>query len=234
MFITNSQPYLTLKSKSGKKLPTVDVNILSQEIDFSAVKTWLSICDGSHGHFCSRGEAQASGLMVVNCTSLRVEPAPIDCRYIALSYVWGDDSPGSITNPLLWPNLPRTVRDAIQVCREINVQYLWVDRYCIDQENDETKLIQIEQMDRIYNTAHCVIIATAGKDANAGLPGVNGNSRLPQMTADVGDYYLISSVDHPRTSIKQSAWNSRGWTFQEGVLARRKLFFTESQMFFEC
>ncbi len=34
--------------------------------------------------------------------------------------------------------------------------------------------------------------------------------------------------------VQPSVWNSRGWTYQEAILANRKLFFTSSQAFFEC
>lgn len=34
--------------------------------------------------------------------------------------------------------------------------------------------------------------------------------------------------------LKESAWNSRGWTFQEAILSRRCLFFTEEQASLVC
>ncbi len=29
-------------------------------------------------------------------------------------------------------------------------------------------------------------------------------------------------------------WSSRAWTYQEGLLSRRRLLFTESQVYFQC
>lgn len=33
---------------------------------------------------------------------------------------------------------------------------------------------------------------------------------------------------------EQSAWKSRGWTFQETIMARRLLIFTEEQVYWKC
>lgn len=35
-------------------------------------------------------------------------------------------------------------------------------------------------------------------------------------------------------SIKQSKWATRGWTYQEGCLSRRRLIFTEKEVLFLC
>jgi hypothetical protein len=31
-----------------------------------------------------------------------------------------------------------------------------------------------------------------------------------------------------------ASWFERGWTYQEGVLSRRRLMFTENQVCFQC
>ena len=43
----------------------------------------------------------------------------------------------------------QTVLDAIEVTRTLGDQYLWVDRLCIDQENEEEKLYLFPKMDMI-------------------------------------------------------------------------------------
>jgi hypothetical protein len=45
---------------------------------------------------------------------------------------------------------------------------------------------------------------------------------------------LISTLPEPRLTIRQSLWATRGWTYQEGVLATRRLVFTPTQLYWEC
>ncbi|KAF2853349.1 HET-domain-containing protein [Plenodomus tracheiphilus IPT5] len=45
---------------------------------------------------------------------------------------------------------------------------------------------------------------------------------------------LISTMQEPRSAVKQSSWATRGWSYQEGVLPNRRLVFTEEQVYREC
>ncbi|PKS08774.1 hypothetical protein jhhlp_004827 [Lomentospora prolificans] len=49
-----------------------------------------------------------------------------------------------------------------------------------------------------------------------------------------GKLILVSTMQDPRVSIRNSKWATRGWTYQEGVLSNRCLVFTEEQMYWEC
>ena len=59
--------------------------------------------------------------------------------YVALSYCWGGDQPMKSTKALLpkwmigipWDELPQTLRDAVIVCQNMGIHYLWVDAFCI-------------------------------------------------------------------------------------------------------
>ena len=46
--------------------------------------------------------------------------------------------------------------------------------------------------------------------------------------------WLVSTMQEPRITIRQSEWATRGWTFQEGLLATRRLVFTKDQVYWEC
>jgi hypothetical protein len=71
------------------------------------------------------------------------------------------------------------------VAINLDIPFLWVDRYCIDQANSEEKHDLIRNMDRIYEGAEITIIAATGDDPHHGLPGVRGTPRTPQPTLRV-------------------------------------------------
>jgi hypothetical protein len=92
---------------------------------------------------------------------------------------------------------------------------------------------QILIMGRIYSQAQLCIIAAAGSGPNYGLPGIGHKARTPQLRVQLGDLELIEGY-YPVSRLTESLWSSRGWTFQEGCLSRRRLIFTDEQAIFSC
>ena len=119
------------------------------------------------------------------------------------------------------------------VTLELGWQYLWVDRYCIDQ-NDEEKHFQINQMDKVYLCAVITIVAAASDGANYRLPGVSNTLRRAQPYAVVRGKLLASTMPSSHVAIGGSRWATRGWTYQEAALSKKRLVFTDDQVFFEC
>lgn len=115
-------------------------------IDMSTVRMWLTYCVENHGKQCNEHEwsiaMQRPGfLRVIDIDNLcLVEVSdPGSCRFVALSYVWGQVD----TVMLKYSNidemkqrqglrkflemLPRTVVDAMEVVSGLGEKYLWVD-----------------------------------------------------------------------------------------------------------
>lgn len=159
---------------------------------------------------------------------------------MALSYVWG--KPGNIDttlrrtgDKLLLPEkLIPVISDAASVTKAVGLKYLWVDQFCIDQDDSDAKAEQVMQMNAIYENANLTIVAAAGTDQTYGLPGVGQRQRTAQRTASFSGLSVISTMRDPQFSIRSSRWASRGWTFQEAALARRRLVFTDEQLYIEC
>jgi hypothetical protein len=85
------------------------------------------------------------------------------------------------------------VEDAFSVCKEIGIEYLWVDRYCIPQDPNVARH-QVANMDSVYAGSALTIIAAAGDDPHYGLPGVREKLRPPQPHVKVGSYTLVSTL----------------------------------------
>jgi heterokaryon incompatibility protein (HET) len=131
-------------------------------------------------------------------------------------------------------DIPLTIKDAIQVTKALGYRWLWVDKYCIDQNNETEKQTQCGRMGDIYAGSQITIFAL-GHDSNYGLPGVSYKSRFwQQQCTTIGQYKFVSTKPDPQFSIQQSTWSTRGWTYQEGLFSTRCLFFTNYQVYFEC
>jgi hypothetical protein len=66
-------------------------------------------------------------------------------------------------------DLPRTLQDAIIICRLLEISYLWIDALCIVQGDLQDWTIESSNMDQIYSGAAMTLIAAASLHANYGL-----------------------------------------------------------------
>lgn len=185
------------------------------------------------------------GLRVVDVNAGIVVLAHDSCEYATLSYVWGSvggqrawlgrgaDGAAS-TDAIEESELPATIADAMAVCRGLRIRYLWIDSLCILQDDEADKNYQISQMDRIYLGAVVCIVAAAGRDAKHGLPGVSPSRRRVWHVshARISDIEVKGGPEEFEQYINRTAWNSRGWTFQEFMLSDRLLYFTALGAFF--
>lgn len=198
-------------------------------IPFDKVRGWVSLCTKWHSDSCCRprdnGEGSGiEGFKLIDTMDLSVVPSTLEERFAALSYVWGSES------QVLQGEWPQTIKDATTVANGMGLKYLWVDRYCIDQGNAHEKHAQISNMDSIYNSAEITIVAASGVDAHYGLPGVSRLRKL-RPSHKLGNVKLTTLPPDIHISIRQSKWSTRGWTLQEGVLTRRRLIFTDDEMY---
>jgi hypothetical protein len=218
------------------------------QFDHVKVRTWLLKCKENGHALCARRSVPIPGLKLIDCyTSTIVEAVP-DMEWVALSYVWAlanseefeplpaqrkdvcPDTQVYVVKPLP-SKIPRVVRDSIEVVRELGYRYLWVDQFCIDQDNVTELNDQIGKMDLIYQGAQLTIVAASNQ---AGLPGTGRTQRTEQASVSLPKLSLFTTGTRFRTEIRDSVWCSRAWTFQEQVLSRRVLYFMDDKAVFQC
>jgi hypothetical protein len=205
-------------------------------IDFTILQDWLDICREKHTDKCSVESACVSSvqhLKLVDCETHKIVSANGDA-YAALSYMCGQIEHASHDPDHLPSILPNTIKDAITVTQRLGLRYLWVDRYCIDQINEDRRNSQMGQMNLVYKNSEITIIAAAGKDPAYGLPGVSSRHRQRQHQVKIGKYFLASSLLDIHSTAMKSRWNTRGWTYQESLLSTRRIIFTDQQVYYEC
>ncbi|OQV03634.1 hypothetical protein CLAIMM_08651 [Cladophialophora immunda] len=209
-------------------------------IEYGHIVRCLHQCRSSHAS-CKKIDPDS----VINTRLIDCQTNPptlvdgsTDMDYFALSYCWGFAPPGVTRRAdaagaaLDAASLPQTIRDAIVATIKLGGTHLWVDAICIDQDDALSKETLISRMDYVYNKADLVLVAL-GDDSSTGLPGVS-TPRIPQPALRIGVTTLVSNMSDLRELLQASRWSSRGWTYQEAVLARRCLFFTPEQWHFVC
>ncbi|KAJ4365076.1 hypothetical protein N0V83_008693 [Neocucurbitaria cava] len=223
-------------------------------IDLNLPRKWLGTCEQEHIGRCSHGSsilAWETGFMpmfIIDVEDRCVTTTPPECRYVALSYVWGAArvlkhiganttflrTPGSVSGP----DVPMTIRDAICLVEGIGEKYLWVDSLCIIQDDFAQQQTQIAKMDQVYAKALFTIVAASGGDAGAGLPGVNLTHRSQAQEVlrlpNCHFYTLLYNGTEADNIVNKSTWAHRAWTMQELLFSSRCLIFTELQAYWKC
>ncbi|KAK7963919.1 hypothetical protein PG988_010893 [Apiospora saccharicola] len=236
-FQTNGGPILLKNSTSPTALSP---RMIPRKFEPDTAKSWLSYCINHHKLLCGSKPEPLHNLQVIDCTSLSIKNGKPGLAYVALSYVWAKS--GGACGPVrnnggrkqLPEKLSAVVHDSIEVAKALGFRYLWIDKFCIDQNDAALKHDQIQQMGSIYQNSALTIICAAGMDETYGLPGVGRRARAQQPVVKYQDLTVFWHAKDPQTSIASSHWSTRGWTFQEALLSRRRLVFTDDQMYFEC
>jgi len=166
---------------------------------------------------------------------------------VALSYVWGltENHKTEISNirthqqqgslETFLDKIPKVIRDAMELVRRLGLRYLWVDSLCIVQDSKRSWNLNARMMNVIYGNAHLTICAADGSDAWFGLKALDssGHSTAQHIQECApGVRLMVSQL--AETGINSSVWNTRAWTFQERLLSKRCLIFTEGRVFFQC
>jgi hypothetical protein len=166
--------------------------------------------------------------------------------YCALSYCWGGEQHIKSTKASLstwmesipWDNLPQTLRDAVTVCQKLNVKYLWVDAFCIVQDDQEDKTIEIAQMPNVYYNSTLTIAASRASNVREGF--LEERSERQFMPEVFTLKYHANRAKKPgsitliRAQITPEPLDTRGWTLQERLLSARTLEFGSRQIRFIC
>ncbi|PMD42787.1 HET-domain-containing protein [Hyaloscypha variabilis F] len=225
--------------------------VVDSQVDNSLLLKWIKMCPEFHGSICAPArildETDNLKMRVIDIERLCIVDLPRDAEYVALSYVWGNaqqqllllENLEELTQPFgireIAGKLPKTIRDAMNLVEQLGQRFLWVDAMCIIQDDPVDLDVQIQHMNVVYGCATLTVVAASGSDSNAGLPGLNSNSRkLLAIDQEIQGVRLITSLPDFTRSLGDSVWDSRGWTMQEKVLSKHLLIFTEYQIFYHC
>ncbi|KAH7364781.1 heterokaryon incompatibility protein-domain-containing protein [Rhexocercosporidium sp. MPI-PUGE-AT-0058] len=143
-------------------------------------------------------------------------------EYMALSYVWGDALHPGLVEFNGRKNFPitRNLEIALQHLRhETEVLVLWVDALCINQNNDEEKMHQVQLMKEIYSGAKetCLWLGEAadGSDVAMDIVGAMNSEDVydPANTLSTADLSALAAL-------QGRTWWRRIWVVQELILSK--------------
>jgi hypothetical protein len=93
-------------------------------------------------------------------------------------------------------------------------------------------------MDMIYASAVFTIIAASGNSSESGLSRYRSPVEPgPIQECRISKYLTLVSRFHQSSHnavFRKNPWMERGWTFQEYILSRRKIFFLKDRVYWQC
>ncbi|KAF4632983.1 hypothetical protein G7Y89_g5137 [Cudoniella acicularis] len=177
--------------------------------------------------------------------------------YITLSHRWNEATEKCKTTmenveerktTLELATLSKTFQHAVLITQRLGIQFLWIDSICIIQSGDGGRDWGKEamKMGQYYQHSLLTIAVTASSPQYGFLSSrpqksFSSLARLPYRDISGfqrGHFYIYKRESHIDEQFLSGVWNSellkRGWVFQEWILSRRIVYFTASQIFFEC
>jgi len=176
--------------------------------------------------------------------------------WAALSYVWGGpqlfrttvSSLASMKTGFAINCLPRTLQDAVTVCKAMSLEYLWVDSLCIIQDDPDDLVQELASMPQIYQRAWVTISASTAASVSDGFlqnrcySHSSGTCQtrvpisLPYVANDGSTTGKITFVHLSDACSLEEAEpiNQRAWTYQERRLSPRLLDFRYNQVVLYC
>ncbi|KAF2627583.1 HET-domain-containing protein [Macroventuria anomochaeta] len=221
------------------------------------VQEWLHDCDRHRD--CARQQGRMRdarrsagvptrlidvGIVGDQSVHLQEENIEANAEWVALSHQWGPppyyftetSNVDSRKSGIKLADLPKTFRDAVAVTRALKRRYLWIDSICIIQGHGGDFHSESKRMEDVYSGAYCVLAASCATGHDSGFLQPRRARDYVTVSPKGSNtlVYICESIDNFKDHVLNGALNRRGWVLQEHALARRTIFFTEYQTYFEC
>ncbi|KAG7284603.1 hypothetical protein NEMBOFW57_009208 [Staphylotrichum longicolle] len=218
---------------------------------FGLAKQWLTRC--KRGHSVCRDAIRSvtkfpTRLLDIGSgkvKTIRLREGRGQKDFVSLSHCWGSLQPLRLLEGNLelfktqinFEDLPRTFQDAVTITRELGYRYLWIDSLCIIQDSKGDWTTESAIMGHIYRASALNISAGGAADSSAGCFATRNplKHRACILTGDAASGLCI-----PRRCPSEwrdhdgSSTISRGWVFQERMLAPRTLHYSRRTISWEC
>ena len=171
-----------------------------------------------------------------------------DGPYVALSHCW--DTLDIITTTkdnllehkdgIPWHRISKTFRDAVQITRNIEVRYLWIDSLCIIQDDHQDWDRESPKMGYIYKNSILNLAAASSQNGDGGCLPLRALEVAMSIPYDLDKasvacrIYVRDPLKDFQETVYGSPLNKRAWVQQEILLSRRTLYCAQDQMHWKC
>ncbi|KAF7947922.1 hypothetical protein EAE96_008993 [Botrytis aclada] len=170
-------------------------------------------------------------------------------KYIALSHCWGkyqqvmttSENIDSMFRGISLRMLSQTFRDAVRICRDLGIRYLWIDSVCIIQNNVMEWRREASRMSTVYGNALLVLAASISPGDELGMMRERPYSYCHIIDFNWNNNPLSLRIqpwifhnDQHLTAFYDGPLASRAWAYQERLLGRRVLLFNSAELLWEC
>ncbi|KAH8779028.1 hypothetical protein BGZ57DRAFT_761135 [Hyaloscypha finlandica] len=213
------------------------------------LRLWLKHCDENHPGCRPLGTAMLPTRLIdvggSSSTTINLYETQKDdtMKYIALSHPWGapphfctfTSNIEEYKRSIDFAKLPITFQNAVSMTRELGYRYLWIDSICIIQGPDGDFNKEAKRMEDVFGSAYCVLAASSAKGQSDGfLKKRDEREHLTFIREGLPPFYICRFIDDFGQHVLEGSLNKRGWVLQERALARRTIYFTNKQTYWEC
>ncbi|KAJ0417593.1 heterokaryon incompatibility protein-domain-containing protein [Aspergillus carlsbadensis] len=181
---------------------------------------------------------------------------PESLSYVALSYCWGGlkffnttkENIHSLKRGFSVSILEQTLQDAIQVARDLDMRYIWIDGLCIIQNDTLDWEREVTMMADVYNNTEVTIAAFSAVNVKEGF--LHPRTPVPftqHWTDESGSTTSLAARPRVVTGLHALDHNPfgpgnpfldpvqrRGWCFQEEILSRRLIIYSTNEIQWLC
>ncbi|KAF5577215.1 hypothetical protein FPANT_10546 [Fusarium pseudoanthophilum] len=223
---------------------------------------WIETCEAKHPDCLKQAAPPEHAKMPTrlldlgnaNSNTWRLYQDPEHVPYAALSHRWSSDTPelhtsnyANYCNPQPDSALPQNYQDIISICRNIPIQYLWVDSLCIIQNDDGNEFQREAPLMRdVYQFAFLTLSICWDFHGYSIFRTCRPRSiprRRPLAcyanhgcVAESAEWVFAeeSILKELRPFVSEAPINQRAWVLQERCLSRRLLYLGNDQLYWEC
>ncbi|KAJ4027603.1 hypothetical protein NW761_014757 [Fusarium oxysporum] len=173
-----------------------------------------------------------------------VELKNVPARYVTLSHCWGRKQPlrtiianfEDMKKSIDANSLTIVFQQAIWIVRMLKIDYIWIDSLCIIQDSQSDWELESLQMCDYYENSFLTISTATSPNSTIPFLGPRDKRWWPAKLnltngSSSEDVYAQRIPSEPE---EEGILFTRAWTWQEAAMSSRTVYFTPSELIWEC